>query len=183
VFITQGELREVNILSSNQFEKLFKESFEKFFDGLHRYAFTLLRDNDKANDAVQSIFTRWWETKTHLDHSDAAKAYLYTAVYRHCLNVIRHEKIKLVHKESYTQQLTTSSNGFSEMNSYEELDHQIQSAIDSLPPQCQLIFRKSRFEEKRYGEIAEEMNLSIKTIEAQMGKALKILREKLSDYL
>jgi RNA polymerase sigma-70 factor, ECF subfamily len=75
------------------------------------------------------------------------------------------------------------SNPLADVNAYEELDHQIQSAIDSLPPQCQLIFRKSRWEEKRYAEIAEEMNLSVKTIEAQMGKALKILREKLKDYL
>jgi len=183
VFYKRRELNGKRILSSNQFEKLFKESFDKFFDGLHRYAFTLLKDPDKASDAVQSIFTNWWEMHTHLENPDAAKAYLYTAVYRHCLNIIRHEKVKFVHAESYVQELSASSNAFTHHNSYEELDHQVQSAIEGLPPQCQLIFRKSRLEEKRYAEIAEEMNLSIKTVEAQMGKALKILREKLSDYL
>lgn len=170
-------------LLSNQFEKLFKESFDKFFDGLHRYAFTLLKDPDKAGDAVQSIFTKWWEMQTQLENQDAAKAYLYTAVYRHCLNVIRHEKIKLVHAESYAQELSAKSSVFANPGSFEELDHQVQTAIESLPSQCQLIFKKSRLEEKRYAEIAEEMNLSIKTIEAQMGKALKILREKLQDYI
>jgi RNA polymerase sigma-70 factor (ECF subfamily) len=176
-------LKGIKILSSSQFEKLFKESFDKFFDGLHRYAYTLVKDRDKANDAVQSIFTKWWETRTQMENLDAAKAYLYTAVYRHCLNVIRHEKIKFVHAESYTRELSTSANAFVFPNSYQELDGQVQSAIESLPPQCQLIFKKSRLEEKRYAEIAEEMNLSIKTVEAQMGKALKILREKLQDYI
>lgn len=176
-------MKGIEILSSNQFEKLFKESFDKFFEGLHRYACTLLKDQDKASDAVQSIFTKWWEMQTPLEHHDAAKAYLYTAVYRHCLNIIRHEKVKLFHTESYVRELTTGSNFYSDVNSYEELDHQVQTAIETLPPQCQLIFRKSRVEQKRYAEIAEEMNLSIKTIEAQIGKALKILREKLSDYL
>jgi RNA polymerase sigma-70 factor (ECF subfamily) len=170
-------------LSPSQFEKLFRESFDKFFDGLHRYAFTLLKDNDKASDAIQSIFTKWWEMQTHLENPDVSKAYLYTAVYRHCLNVIRHEKVKAVHSESYAQELTETSNSYSDVNSYEELDSQIESAIEGLPPQCRLIFRKSRLEGKRYAEIAKEMDLSVKTIEAQIGKALKILRERLRDYL
>jgi RNA polymerase sigma-70 factor (ECF subfamily) len=176
-------LKGKRFLLSNQFEKLFKESFDKFFDGLHRYAFTLLKDSDKASDAVQSIFTKWWEMQTQLENQDAAKAYLYTAIYRHCLNVIRHEKIKSVHSESYTREHSVHPNVFINPGSYEELDHQVQSAIESLPSQCQLIFKKSRLEEKRYVEIAEEMNLSIKTIESQMGKALKILRKKLQDYI
>jgi RNA polymerase sigma-70 factor, ECF subfamily len=176
-------LKGAKILSVNRFESLCKDSFDKLFVGLHRYAYTLLKDNEKANDAVQAIFIKWWETKTQLEHLNEAKAYLHAAVHRHCLNVLRHEKVKVTHAESYRQQLVASSNELADVNTYEELDHQVRSAIDSLPPQCQLIFRKSRWEEKRYAEIAEEMNLSIKTIEAQMGKALKILREKLKDYL
>jgi RNA polymerase sigma-70 factor, ECF subfamily len=183
VFYSQRELERAKPLSVNRFESFFKDSFNKLFEGLHRYAYTLLKDDEKANDAVQAIFTKWWETKTQLEHLNEAKAYLYAAVYRHCLNVLRHEKVKGVHAESYRQQLVTYSNPLADVNAYEELDHQVQSAIDSLPPQCQLIFRKSRWEEKRYAEIAEEMNLSVKTIEAQMGKALNILRKKLKDYL
>jgi RNA polymerase sigma-70 factor, ECF subfamily len=179
----QRELEGAKALSANRFESLFKDSFDKLFVGLHRYAYTLLKDNEKANDAVQAIFAKWWETKTQMEHLHEAKAYLHTAVHRHCLNALRHEKVKFVYAESYKQQLVTNSNILADVNAYEELDHQVRSAIDSLPPQCQLIFRKSRWEEKRYAEIAEEMNLSIKTIEAQMGKALKILREKLKDYL
>ena len=118
-----------------------------------------------------------------LEHLDDTKAYLYTAVYRHCLNVIRHEKIKLTHSESYVREMTGGPIVFADDNVYDELNQQVQSAIEGLPPQCQLIFRKSRLEGKRYAEIAEEMNLSIKTIEVQIGKALKILRDKLNDYL
>ncbi|MBS1508911.1 MAG: RNA polymerase sigma-70 factor [Bacteroidetes bacterium] len=169
--------------TSFQFERLFKESFDNFFDGLHRYATAMLKDEDKANDAVQSIFTRWWEMKTDLETTDSAKAYLYTAVYRHCLNVIRHEKIKSNHRVVAAREMVTHTMVDSDLNTFEELDTQISNAMNDLPPQCRIIFEKSRLEGKRYVEIAEEMDLSVKTIEAQMGKALRILREKLKDYL
>jgi RNA polymerase sigma-70 factor (ECF subfamily) len=64
-----------------------------------------------------------------------------------------------------------------------ELEKQIEEAISSLPPQCQTVFRLSRFEGLTYAEIAQQLNISVKTIENHMGKALKIMREKLKDYL
>jgi RNA polymerase sigma-70 factor (ECF subfamily) len=64
-----------------------------------------------------------------------------------------------------------------------ELGREIRRALDSLPEQCGLVFRMNRFEEKKYSEIAAELNISVKTVETHMGKALKILRTKLSEYM
>ncbi|MGC4022206.1 MAG: RNA polymerase sigma-70 factor [Cyclobacteriaceae bacterium] len=169
------------IASEDSFEGLFKESFNLYFEGLHRYAFTMLKDNAKASDAVQSVFLKWWENQTQVKDVNESKAYLYTAVYRTCLNNIRNEKSKVLISEEYLRQVgktsTEDSFEFGELNDY------LKNTIDELPPQCRIIFCKSRFEEKKYAEIAEEMNLSIKTVEAQMGKALKHLRERLKIYL
>jgi RNA polymerase sigma-70 factor (ECF subfamily) len=161
------------------FERLFEESFNRFFDSLHRYALTLVKNSESASDAVQTVFIKWWETKTMVADLDEARKYLFTAVYRSSLNVIRNEKVKQLHVTNYFQE-QESETKFQDTAELEELDLKIKLAIDSLPPQCRTIFMKSRFEERKYAEIATDMNLSVKTIEVQMGKALKILREKLS---
>ena len=171
---------ETSKLATAHSEQIFTESFDKFFPGLHRYAFRLVKDREKANDIVQSIFAKWWERQVAMEDIDAAKAYLYTAVYRFCLNDIRHGKVKKTHGEHLAQ---VQNNLVSETGMVEELEALVQSSIENLPKQCRAIFKKSRFEEKRYADIAGEMNVSIKTVEAQMGKALRILREKLKDYL
>ena len=160
------------------FEKLFEESFNQFFDSLHRYAFTLLKNSEQASDAVQTVFIKWWEAKTLVGNLAEARKYLFTAVYRSSLNVIRNEKVKQSHAVIYFQEQENETK-FQDTTELEELDLKIKLAIESLPPQCRAIFYKSRFEEKKYAEIATDMNLSVKTIEVQMGKALKLLREKL----
>ncbi len=163
---------------AKDFEKLFEESFNRYFDSLYRYAFTLVKSSELATDTVQIIFIKWWETKTAVSNLDEARKYLFTAVYRGSLNVIRNEKTKQSHMTSYFQEQERETQ-FHDLTSLNELDLKIKVAIESLPPQCRAIFLKSRFEEKKYSEIATDMNLSVKTIEAQMGKALRILREKL----
>lgn len=162
------------------FNEFYKDTFNTLFDSLHRYAVTMVKSNDVASDTVQSVFVKWWESQKQFGNMDEAKAYLFTAVYRQCLNAIRNEKTRLVHKENYRYEMevVTQSDGLE----LEQLDEQIKSTIDDLPAQCKAIFVKSRFESKRYNEIAEEMSLSVKTVEAQMSKALKILREKIKGY-
>jgi RNA polymerase sigma-70 factor (ECF subfamily) len=167
---------------SDRFEKIYEQTFNELFDGLHRYAMTLVKDEEVASDVIQSVFTKWWEMQRELESADTAKAYLYTAVYRQCLNALRNEKTKVMHLDAYRSELTTSVNSFYDEYAFTELDDKVRSSIEQLPPQCRTIFQKSRFEQKRYTEIADEMDLSVKTVEAQMGKALKILRARLKEY-
>jgi RNA polymerase sigma-70 factor (ECF subfamily) len=169
--------------SSPDFKEFYKLVFNRFFDGLYRYAYTIVKDNDKARDAVQTVFAKWWEGKKALESPESAKAYLYTAVYRQCLNTIRNEKTQTVHKQNYVKEISDVNEDGHEILMIQQLDQTIKAVIEGLPPQCKLAFLKSRFEEKSYHEIAEEMSLSVKTVEAHIGKALKILRENLKEYV
>ncbi|NSL85434.1 RNA polymerase sigma-70 factor [Chitinophaga solisilvae] len=168
-----------HLITGGDQEQLVERAFHLYFEGLHRYAFTILKDNDEAKDAVQSVFLKLWEKRAGLDEQQSVKSYLYTAVYHYCLNIKRHEKVK----DSY---ISASSNvtGVQEHALVsKETYQQILQHIEALSPQCRIIFCKSRFDGMKYAEIAAEMGLSVKTVEVQMGKALRILREKLSEFL
>lgn len=153
--------------------------FQTYFEGLYRYAFTILKNNDNAKDAVQAVFVKLWEKRATIDEQQSIQAYLYTSVYNHCLNVKRNEKVR----DAYIQNNAYPQHFFPDELVSRENIKQITAALESLPPQCKQIFFKSRFEKMKYAEIATEMNLSVKTIEVQIGKALKILREQLSEVL
>ncbi|HEY8955022.1 RNA polymerase sigma-70 factor [Chitinophaga sp.] len=168
-----------NIGKENDLYRQIAAYFHTYFEGLHRYAFTILKDNDDAKDAVQAVFLKLWEKRAAIDEQQSVKSYLYTAIYHYCLNVKRHEKIK----EQYITTNNHTAGEFRDPLVSKEAYRRIMGGIESLPPQCKLIFTKSRFEGKKYAEIAGEMGLSVKTVEAQVGKALKILRENLPDRM
>lgn len=158
-----------------------EQYFRKHMDGLHRYAWTLLRSNEAAEDAVQSVFLKLWEKRAGIDENQSVQSWLYTSVYHYCLNVRRSEAVRNDYRH---QQLAQQEPAVfrDELVSSEQLQ-QIREALESLPAQCRTIFYKSRFDKMKYAAIAAEMDLSIKTVEAQIGKALRILRHKLSDVL
>jgi len=159
-------------------EEDFKKTFGDYFDKLYRYAFTIVQDNGEAKDIVQSAFVKLWEKRHEVE---SAKAYLYTSVYHFSLNAIRNRKVR----EGHHQRLASSVSTDSSVDTAEvkEVRHRINQVIGKLPPKCKEVFYSSRFEGKKYAEIAEAMDISIKTVEAQMGKALKILRENLADLI
>ncbi len=149
---------------------------------MHRYAYTLLRSNERASDVVQATFVKWWETGTEVQSLEDAKRYLYIAVYRNALNALRDDKTKMAQVETLKFQQDRYTHHIDGMV-VAELDEQIKNTIESLPEQCRIIFCMSRFEGKKYSIIADELNISVKTVETQMGKALRILREKLTEYV
>jgi len=167
---------------TDSFKALFEESFHAHFEPLHRYACTLLRNHEQAQDVVQAAFIKWWEAGTRLQNLDEARKYLYTAVYHTSLNVIRNDKSKRTQNEAYRLQ-QPNSGPYTDDLIVAELDDRINSLIEALPQQCKTIFSMSRFEGKTYQKIASELNLSVKTVETQVGKALRILRENLAGYV
>ena len=168
--------------SEEEFSILFEHSFEVYFHELHQYALTILKDPDRAKDSVQQVFVKWWGRKDS-EHPQNPKSYLYTAVYNHCLNEIRNRKVRDKNLSERQRLNNPEAIAFEDPVFLEQLQLKIDSSIDRLPPQCKRIFQMSRYEDKKYGEIADELNLSIKTIEVQMGKALKFLRSQLSEYI
>lgn len=137
---------------------------------------------DEAEETVQNMFFNLWGKREQLEIS-SVKAYCYRAVHNECLNKIKHGKIKMSYAEDYKKIADQKQDSPAKILHAKELSAQIQEAIESLPEQCQAVFRLSRFEHLKYSEIAEQLGISVKTVENHMGKALKLLREKLKDYL
>jgi RNA polymerase sigma-70 factor, ECF subfamily len=164
-------------------ETAFEMLFRTYYQPLCNYAYTFVQDHDNAEEIVQSTFLQVWEKREVLEIRTGVKPYLYAMVRNACLNVIKHEKVKQQHAamEFATGERSVESVSRTVMAS--ELEARIYRAMEALPEQCRLVFKLSRFEELKYTEIAEQLGISIKTVENHMGKALRIMREQLKDYL
>jgi RNA polymerase sigma-70 factor, ECF subfamily len=162
-------------------ETAFEAAFRQHYGVLCNYACTYLRDRDEAEEIVQSVFLAFWEKRHSLEVHTSVKAYLFSMVRNASLNLITRKKMQ----EKYAQEklLTAQSADNNQPVESDELAQRIAAALQKLPEQCRVIFTMSRFEELKYAEIAAELNLSVKTVENQIGKALKIMREQLRDYL
>lgn len=163
-------------------EMQFEAAFKSNFGALHAYACAVLGSGVVAEDIVQQVFYKLWKNKDRIMLHQSLVAYLYKAVYHDCLNHLKHQKVK----DTYKVDVTANEpivNDATDTAKLRQLQQHLQIALNELPEQCRAIFQMSRFEELKYLEIANRLGISIKTVENQMGKALKILRCKLADYL
>jgi RNA polymerase sigma-70 factor (ECF subfamily) len=165
-------------------EAVFEAHFKNYFPPLHAYAQALLKDSEVANEIVQTVFLKLWEKREDLEISISMKAYLYKCVYYDCLNYIKHEKVKMKHLElnRYGMENTRSVDASFSIED-QEMQSKLNQALNNLPEKCRRVFLLSRIEELRYKEIALRLGLSVKTVEAHMGKALKTLRIELAEFL
>lgn len=165
-------------------EVVFEAQFKNYFGPLHAYAQALLKDGEAANEIVQTVFLKLWEKREGLEISISLKAYLYKCVYYDCLNYIKHEKVKKKHLELNRYEMAnTKSMDASFSVEDQEMQSKLNHALDNLPEKCRRVFLLSRMEELKYKEIALRLGLSVKTVEAHMGKALKTLRIELAEFL
>lgn len=140
-------------------------------------------DIDECKDIVHNVFLNLWNNWEEIDTSKSLKSYLFRSVHNRCLNYIRDNK-KIIHHD--LPEDISSLDAYIDSVDYleqSELEMKIKKAIENLPDKCKSIFIMNRFDEKKYTEIAQMLNVSVKAVEAQMTKALKILREQLADYL
>lgn len=170
---------DVNIDDDTAFEQLFKAHYKP----LHAYANLILKDLDLAEEIVQNMFLKFWEKRELLKVEASVKAYLYKCIYNDSLNHIKHEKVKTKYQDFTKQTRNELSESAAAKVELGELHFNLREALNELPEQCRTIFQMSRFEELKYREIAEQLGISIKTVEKQMSKALQILRVKLVDFL
>jgi len=164
-------------------EAAYERTFRFYYPRLCNYASSLLKDEEDAEEIVQTVFITIWEKREELEITLSLKSYLYRAVHNHCLNRFKHASVKEAYREYSINYIPQSYESVTESIHADELAERIEKAIRLLPEQCQKAFRMSRFEELKYQEIADQLNISIKTVENQIGKALKILRNELADYL
>jgi RNA polymerase sigma-70 factor (ECF subfamily) len=159
-----------------QFESLFRSSYVS----LVRYAMTLIKDHDTAEEIVQDLFFRLWQDKEKLNIESSLNGYLFRSVHNRCLHIIEHNKVVERHAKEMAYSLEDSSESPSEILNYKELQEKIARILERLPERCGKIFTMSRFEGLKYSEIAERLSVSVKTVEANMGRALKEFRRELS---
>jgi len=164
-------------------ESAFEMLFKTYYTPLCRYAYTFLRDQQESEEVVQKAFLGIWDKRKSLVIQTSAKAYLFRMVRNGCLNVIKHDRVKTKHARAELAGGEPSLENASQPLVATELEHKISVAIQALPEQCRIVFQLSRFEELSYAEIASQLNVSVKTVENQIGKALKIMRQQLKEYL
>ena len=166
-------------LDKSSFEALFRS----FFPGLVLFAQKYVPDRDTAMEIVHNVFLNLWEKRESLDMSTSLKSYLFRSVHNRCLNFIRDQK-KFNRDGTLLEKLDNDQfTDASDLLEEQELEQRIFDSLRALPDRCRQIFSMNRFEGMKYAEIAAKLNISVKTVETQMSKALKILREKLIDYL
>jgi len=165
------ELKEIK-----QFEDLFKE----WFASLSNYANKLLQDKSSAEDAVQHVFSKLWEKRDQISIDKSIKSYLYRATYNTCMNEIkRNQKLHALESDNEGKN-TQEADVRARVN---DLEKQVNLGLKQLPEKCRAIFVMSRYEHMKYKEIADMLEISIKTVENQMGKALKMMRVHLSEFI
>ena len=162
-------------------ERAFQTLFRKYYSALCHYARQFLNDSELAEETVQDMFVKIWEKRALLNIETSVKHYFFRSIRNLCLNQIQHEKIK---KQYASKVLESSPQDIDPSHFYLEVDliQRIEKSIDALPPKRREIFRLSREQGLKYKEIADTLNISVKTVEAQMGLALKHLRHELKDF-
>jgi RNA polymerase sigma-70 factor, ECF subfamily len=165
-------------VSSDNLKK-FEQLFKELFAPLAGFSMKYVSDMDDAKNIVHEAFISIWEKFEMLPSETNYKSYLYTAVRNKSLNFIRDRK-KHVMLEDIDSEEPAENNLALEAA---ELEREIEMVIESLPEKCREVFQLNRQQGLKYAEIAEKMGISIKTVEAQMSKALAVLREQLKDFM
>ncbi len=157
----------------------FEDVYKAHYKLLRNAAENIIDDHDAAHDVVQEVFLKLWAKRDEIQAILNVKAYLFRSVINASLSYLESNKNK-IKTEDFRQAstITTDSKLMAQ-----ELETKIQNALKALPPKCKAIFVLSRFEGLKNKEIAEHLNLSLKTVENQMGIALKRMKEDLKPYL
>ncbi|MEL1242418.1 RNA polymerase sigma-70 factor [Flavobacterium flavipallidum] len=169
-------------------EKAFAYFYEKYFNAIKSFCTSFIYDHDEAENITQEAFLNLWEKRADVMSLNGIPSFLYTYGKSKCLNAIRHNEVKkrfkndvLNEKEKSLDLEILSSFSFDTLE-VTELEKIIERSIAKLPLTTRTVFLKKRHEHKKNAEIAEEMQVSLKSVEAHMTKALKLLKNSLQDY-
>ena len=156
----------------------FKDIFDKNYESIRNYLFYLSGDTNLTEDLIQDLFLQLWENRLKVK-DETVRSYLFT-IARNCFfKARRRQKYDLKFRSAYLEQIEKKSPEF--ILEMKELDAMIQGAIATLPEKCRVIFLMHRIDGVTYREIAKNLEISEKTVEKQMSKALSILRNNLGE--
>lgn len=164
-------------------KKAFDVLFNKYYQQLVRFAIGYLHNGPDAEEVVQDVMVKFWEQAPTIKIEISLLAFLYTSVRNKALNILKHEKVKQKYAEQKASEKETGRMESEAQSDLSLFKQELLLALADLPNRCREIFELAKFEGLTYEEIASYLNISAKTVENQMGLALKKLREALQPIL
>lgn len=174
----------LKILVAKGDEVAFRKIFDLLFDPLAQFAFSLVKSKEVATEVIDDLFIRLWNNRSSILSIDNLKVYLYTAAKNSALNYLTRtaqrnmsepfDDIHVELKDDFCPERIMITN---------EILNKMRDAVDSLPPRCKIIFKLVREDSLKYKEVAEILNLSVKTVDAQMVIAINRIREELKNHI
>ncbi|HET6255155.1 MAG TPA: RNA polymerase sigma-70 factor [Puia sp.] len=156
-----------------------KKLFDENYAALLLYSISIVKNKEDSEDIVQRAFLSLWRKMDSLKLHTSARAYLYKSVYHAGLDLLKHKKIRGKYENEWRRGVPIEGVPDGEENQWSE---KVNSAIQGLPEQCRRIFMMSRYDRLRYKDIAAKLHISEKTVENQIVKAFKLLRERLAEH-
>lgn len=164
--------------------KAFEEVFRLYYSPLCLYAASMTGQMEVAEEIVEELFYVFWKDKEKLHVFRSIKSYLYGAVRNQSLQYLEHMEVMKRHQETVlSSPLHASAADPQELIEYKELQVLIHKTLEQLPPVRRRIFCMHRMEGKKYAAIASLLGLSVKTVEAEISKALRVLRKEIENYI
>ena len=164
--------------SQDAFDAIFREHYS-FLVGLVQ---SMLHDRAVAEEIAQDVMLEVWRRRESIVLEATLRAYLFRAARNRALNYIRHERV-VQRAAPYAADEPSAPASAEHALADAEINRAVRAALEQLPPRCREVFELSRVHNLKYAEIARTLDISIKTVEAQMGKALRLLRESLAEWL
>ena len=175
--LTLARIREGDI-------KAFEDVFRRYYSPLCWYAMSITGSMEAAEEIVEDLFYGFWKNRESLPLFRSMKSYLYVAVRNHSFQYCEHQEVRNRYREFVlSRKEQTQDSSPQEQMEYQELKSLIDTTLARMPERRLCIFRMHRMEGKKYAEIASRLSLSVKTVEAEMTKALKTLRKEIENYI
>lgn len=169
--------------------RAFEYYFKEYYNSIVGFGTQFIGDKDKARSVAQDAFIKLWENREKVQKINGIPSFLYRSVKTDCLNLIRHHKVvrkyksrQLQERESNLHTEILNSLNFDSVT-FSELENLIEKSIEELPDKCKQVFLKKRFENKKNKEIAQELGITIKAVEANITRATKFLKLRIANYV
>jgi RNA polymerase sigma-70 factor (ECF subfamily) len=165
--------------------EVFENIFLRYYESLYGYALSILKNDVLAEDIVSDVFYKAWKKKDTIDDNANFAGYLYKSIYNASMDQLKHKKIKQVYASNVLHRAgdISSKEEAAAIINQKELENKLRIALLELPEQCRTVFHLNRTEELSYRNVSMRLGISVKTVEAHMGKALKRLRISLAEFL
>jgi RNA polymerase sigma-70 factor (ECF subfamily) len=157
--------------------------FRSYYPELYSYAAKIVDSFEIAREIVQDAFIYLWENRNKILINTSVRSYLFKTVRNDCLDYIKHKKIEQKYITTHLSIIRNESYSEDNLFAQKEITQILKSSVSSLPKECKKIFILSRYKDLKNKDIAKRLGISVKTVESQIGKALKLLRKNLKDYL